>query len=114
MHKVVNTPNQPIVVDSDGLYEKHKTVHARSVKGIFNTWRWIMVYFTQALYYGLCWIDWDGRQSVLFHLVERKFYILGMVFWPQDAIYLAILLVISAYALFLVTAVGGRLFCGYA
>ena len=73
-----------------------------------------MVYFTQALYYGHSWIDWDGRQSVLFHLVERKFYILGMVFWPQDAIYLAILLVISAYALFLVTAVGGRLFCGYA
>jgi cytochrome c oxidase accessory protein FixG len=37
-----------------------------------------------------------------------------MVFWPQDVIYLAILLVISAYGLFLVTAVGGRLFCGYA
>jgi cytochrome c oxidase accessory protein FixG len=102
------------VINTDGLYEKHKTIYARSVKGIFDRWRWVMVFFTQALFYGLCWIDWGGRQSVLFHLVERKFYIFGMVFWPQDAIYLAVLLVISAYALFLVTAVGGRLFCGYA
>ncbi|HRC60891.1 MAG TPA: cytochrome c oxidase accessory protein CcoG [Candidatus Propionivibrio aalborgensis] len=114
MSKVVNNPDRPIVINSDGLYEKHKTVYARSVKGVFNNWRWVMVCFTQALFYGLCWSDWDGRQAVLFHLVERKFYIFGMVFWPQDAIYLAILLVISAYALFLVTAVGGRLFCGYA
>lgn len=111
----MNSPGRkPIVINTDGLYEKHKTVYARSVKGVFDNWRWVMVFFTQAVFYGLCWIDWDGRQSVLFHLVERKFYILGMVFWPQDSIYLAVLLVISAYALFLVTAVGGRLFCGYA
>lgn len=103
-----------MVVNADGLYEKHKTVYARSVQGVFNNWRWAMVFFTQTLFYGLCWVDWGGRQAVLFHLVERKFYILGMVFWPQDAIYLAVLLVISAYTLFLVTAIGGRLFCGYA
>ena len=111
----MNAPgHKPIVINTDSLYEKHKTVYARSVKGIFNNWRWAMVLLTQALFYGLCWIDWGGRQAVLFHLVERKFYIFGMVFWPQDAIYLALLLVISAYTLFLVTAVGGRLFCGYA
>lgn len=72
------------------------------------------VFIAQAVFYGLCWIDWNGRQAVLFHIVERKFYIFGMVFWPQDAIYLAVLLVISAYALFLFTAIAGRLFCGYA
>ncbi|MFT3847769.1 MAG: cytochrome c oxidase accessory protein CcoG [Propionivibrio sp.] len=105
---------KPVVVDTSGLYEKHKTIYAKSVRGVFDNWRWIMVFVTQALFYGLCWIDWGGRQAVLFHLVERKFYVLGMVFWPQDAIYLAVLLVISAYALFLVTAIGGRLFCGYA
>ena len=102
------------VVNTERLYEKHKTVYARSVSGIFDNWRWIMVFFTQAIFYGLCWLDWGGRQAVLFHLAERKFYIFGMVFWPQDAIYLAILLVISAYLLFLATAIGGRLFCGYA
>ena len=102
------------VVNTSGLYEKHRTVYARSVSGVFNNWRWIMVFLTQALFYSLCWLDWGGRQAVLFHLVERKFYIFGLVLWPQDAIYLAVLLVISAYLLFLVTAVGGRLFCGYA
>ena len=101
-------------VGTVGLYEKHKTIYARSVKGVFENWRWGMVLFTQAVFYGLCWLDWGGRQAVLFHLVEKKFYIFGMVFWPQDAIYLAVLLVISAYLLFLVTAIGGRLFCGYA
>ena len=101
-------------VIASGLYEKHQTIYARSVIGVFENWRWGMVLFTQALFYGFCWLDWGGRQAVLFHLVERKFYILGMVFWPQDAIYLAVLLVISAYSLFLVTAIGGRLFCGYA
>lgn len=103
-----------VPINTTGLYEKRRKVYARSVSGVFNNWRWIMVGVTQILFYGLCWLDWGGRQAVLFHLVERKFYILGMVFWPQDAIYLAILLVISAYTLFLVTAVGGRLFCGYA
>ena len=111
----MNAPgSKTVVINSDGLYEKHKTIYVRSVKGIFDNWRWAMVLVTQALFYGLCWFDWGGRQAVLFHLVERKFYILGMVFWPQDAIYLAVLLVVSAYSLFLVTAVGGRLFCGYA
>ncbi|HPT50912.1 MAG TPA: cytochrome c oxidase accessory protein CcoG [Accumulibacter sp.] len=101
-------------VNVDGLYEKHKTVYARSVSGLFNNWRWAMVFLTQALFYGLCWFEWNGRQAVLFHILERKFYIFGLVFWPQDVIYLAILLVVSAYGLFLVTAIGGRLFCGYA
>ena len=109
-----NPRGTEIPVNIDGLYEKRRKVYARSVRGLFNNWRWILVFLTQALYYGLCWLDWGGRQAVLFHLVERKFYIFGMVFWPQDAIYLAVLLVISAYVLCLVTAVGGRLFCGYA
>lgn len=96
------------------LYAARKKIHPRAVTGVFASWRWRMVWFTQILFYGACWLDWDGRQAVLFHLAERKFYIFGLTLWPQDAIYLAVLLVISAYALFLVTAVGGRLFCGYA
>ena len=53
-------------------------------------------------------------KRLLFHLAERKFYIFGLVLWPQDFIYLTGLLVISALALFLFTAVAGRLWCGYA
>ena len=96
------------------LYERHRKIYIRSVKGVFAKWRWALVWITQAIFYGLCWLPWNDRQAVLLDLVERKFYIFGLVFWPQDVLYLAILLIVAAYALFLFTAVGGRLFCGYA
>lgn len=69
-----------------------------------------MVFVTQALFYGLCWIDWGGGKRSLPSGQARVLLVLGMVFWPQDAIYLAVLLVISAYALFLATAIGGPAF----
>lgn len=89
-------------------------IHPRSVKGLYANWRIIMVVVTQLIFYGLPWLQWNGRQAVLFDLIERKFYIFGMVLWPQDVIYLAVLLVLSAFSLFLFTAIAGRLFCGYA
>ncbi len=96
------------------LYEKRKKIYAKRVRGFFDNWRIILVLLTQVIFYGTPWLVWNDRQAILFHLVERKFYLFGLVFWPQDVIYLAVLLIISAYALFLVTAVAGRLFCGYA
>lgn len=100
---------------SDGsLYQAHKNIHPRAVTGIFATWRWILVWGTQLAFYGLCWLPWNGRQAVLLNLVERKFYLFGIVLWPQDVIWLTVLLIISAYGLFLFTAIAGRLWCGYA
>ena len=96
------------------LYEVRKKIYPRAVHGRFAAWRWALVWFTQLIYYGLPWISWNGRQAVLFDIGARKFYIFGYVFWPQDFIFLAALLVISALALFLFTAVAGRLWCGYA
>lgn len=98
----------------DSLYAVRKKVYVRAVSGVFATWRWALVWFTQLLFYGLPWLTWNDRQAVLFHLTERKFYIFGWVFWPQDVFFLAILLIISAYALFFFTAIAGRLWCGYA
>ena len=98
----------------ESLYAVRQKVYVRAVSGMFAKWRWALVWFTQLLFYGLCWIPWNGRQAVLFHLVERKFYIFGWVFWPQDVFFLAILLIISAYGLFFFTAIAGRLWCGYA
>ncbi|MCB1896509.1 MAG: cytochrome c oxidase accessory protein CcoG [Zoogloeaceae bacterium] len=98
----------------ESLYAVRQKVYVRAVSGLFAKWRWGLVWFTQLLFYGLCWIPWNGRQAVLFHVVERKFYIFGWVFWPQDVFFLAILLIISAYALFFFTAIAGRLWCGYA
>ncbi|MBR7782637.1 cytochrome c oxidase accessory protein CcoG [Undibacterium luofuense] len=96
------------------LFEERKKIYPRHQTGWFASWRWVLVAFTQLLFYGTAWLNWNERQAVLFDLVTRKFYIFGFVFWPQDFIYLSVLLVISALSLFLFTAVAGRVFCGYA
>jgi len=104
----------PIEVIEESLYEIREKIYPRSVTGFFARWRIVCIVVTQALFYGLPWLSWNHRQAVLFDLVQRKFYIFGLVLWPQDIIYLTFLLILSALALFLFTAVAGRLFCGYA
>jgi len=96
------------------LYEAHQKIYPRSVSGLFQNWRWVMVWITQLVFYGLPWLDWGQRQAVLFDLGARRFYIFNLVLYPQDFIYLTGILVISALSLFLFTAVAGRLWCGYA
>ena len=96
------------------MYVKQQKIYARAVSGWFAGWRWAMVWATQLVFYGLPWLQWNDRQAVLFDLGARRFYIFGLVLYPQDFIYLTALLIISAYALFLFTAVAGRLWCGFA
>ena len=96
------------------LYQKQPKIYARAVTGSFAAWRWTLVWATQLVFYGLPWLEWNGRQAVLFDLGTRRFYIFGLVLYPQDFIYLTGLLIVSAYALFLFTTVAGRLWCGYA
>ena len=96
------------------LYEVRKKIYTRAVSGLFARWRIALVIITQLVFYCSPWLIWNDRQAVLFDLVSRKFYIFGLVFWPQDFIFLTALLIISAYSLFLFTAVAGRLWCGYA
>ncbi len=96
------------------LYEAHKKVYPRSVTGLFARWRWFFVFATQIFFYGMPWLQWGGRQAMLFDLEARRFYIFGLVLYPQDVIYLAGILIISALLLFLFTAVAGRQWCGYA
>ena len=106
----------PIVPATEevALYEIRKKIYPRAVHGAFARWRWALVFATQLVYYGLPWLTWNGRQAVLLELAERKFYIFGIVFWPQDVIYLTVLLILAALTLFLFTTVAGRLWCGYA
>jgi cytochrome c oxidase accessory protein FixG len=96
------------------MYASQEKIYPRAVSGWFAGWRWALVWATQCLFYGLPWVQWNGRQAVLFELTTRRFYIFDLVLYPQDFIYLTGLLIISAYALFLFTAVAGRLWCGYA
>ncbi|HRM49311.1 MAG TPA: cytochrome c oxidase accessory protein CcoG [Alicycliphilus sp.] len=110
---IAAAPAEKPKTESASLYEAQKKVYPRSISGVFANWRWIMVYVTQLIFYGLPWLQWGERQMVLFDLGARRFYIFGLVLYPQDFIYLTGLLIISALALFLFTAVAGRLWCGF-
>ena len=96
------------------LYRSEEKVYPREVKGRFATLRRVAMFVLLGLFYGGPWLRWDGRQAVLFDLPARKFYIFEMTMWPQDFIYLALLLIILAVSLFFFTALAGRLWCGYA
>ena len=100
--------------ESVSLYEAHQKIYTRSISGVFARWRWVLVILTQLFFYCLPWFEWVERQMVLFDLGARRFYLFGLVLYPQDFIYLTGLLIISALSLFLFTAVAGRLWCGFA
>ena len=105
-------PDAPTAVIK--MYAAREEIYPREAKGRYASLRWACVWITQLVFYGLPWLQWNDRQAVLFDLGTRKFYLFGIVLWPQDFIYLAALLIISACALFLVTAVAGRVWCGFA
>jgi cytochrome c oxidase accessory protein FixG len=98
----------------ESLYLKEPKIYPRQVKGRFARLRVIAVWVLLGLFYLLPWIEIGGKQSLLFDLPARKFYILGMTFWPQDFIYLALLMITAGLSLFFFTALAGRLWCGFA
>ncbi len=96
------------------LYESAKKIYPREIKGRYATLSSIATYVLLGLFYFVPWLMWDDRQAFLFDLPARKFYLLGLTLWPQDFLYLALLLIIAAISLFFFTALGGRLWCGFA
>jgi cytochrome c oxidase accessory protein FixG len=58
-------------------------------------------------------VDLECRQAVWWNLPERKFYIFGSTYWPQDFVLLSALLIIAAFGLFFITVFAGRVWCGY-
>ncbi|HEY9268267.1 MAG TPA: cytochrome c oxidase accessory protein CcoG [Methylotenera sp.] len=96
------------------LYAAAEKIYPRSTFGFFTKWRWVMIWLTQLVFYGVPWLEWGQRQALLFDLEARRFYIFNLVLYPQDLIYLTAILIISALSLFLFTAIAGRLWCGYA
>ncbi len=95
------------------LYEKREKIYTRSIEGfyqhirLFTGWPLLLGYFL------LPWITIDNQPAVLFDLPERKFHVLWLTFWPQDFGLLGFALVIAAFALFFVTNLMGRVWCGY-
>ncbi|MBD8527338.1 4Fe-4S dicluster domain-containing protein [Pseudomarimonas arenosa] len=101
-------------LDEGAMYVSERKVYPREVSGRFQRLRTLAVIWLLGMYYLFPWLSWDGRQAVLFDLPARKFYVFGLNFWPQDFIFLALLLMIAGLSLFFFTAMAGRLWCGYA
>ena len=100
--------------ESRSYYQPHQKIYPREIAGRYARLRTGAVWLLLGLYYLLPWLQLHGRQAVLFDLRERKFYVLTLVMWPQDFIFLTWLLVLAALSLFFFTALAGRLWCAYA
>ncbi len=96
------------------LYEKRKKLYILWVKGRFQALRNVSLTVLILFFYLLPWLEWQGRPAVWFNLPERKFFMFGITFWPQDFILLSWFLILSVFVLFFFTVVAGRLWCGYA
>jgi cytochrome c oxidase accessory protein FixG len=99
---------------AQSLYAKAEKIYPREVHGLFARLRVLGVLGLLGIYYITPWLRWDGHQALLLDLPARKFHIFFITLWPQDFFYLAVLLIIAGLMLFFVTALAGRVWCGYA
>lgn len=88
-------------------------VYSKKPKGKWYKKRKIVSYILLVLLFGAPHIYINGHQSILFNLIERKFILLGKVFWPQDLFLFAIALIIGIVFIITFTIIYGRLFCGW-
>lgn len=100
------------------LYKKREPIHPKRVKGRFRLVKWIIMGLTLGVYYGLPWVRWDrgegaANQAVLVDFAGERFYFFFIELWPQEVYYITGLLILAAVGLFLLTALAGRVWCGY-
>lgn len=88
-------------------------IYVREAEGKVETTRRVLGFALMALFVVLPWLTWNGEQAILFNIMEQRFRIFGMTLWPQDFTILAWIFMISAFALFLITTLFGRVWCGF-
>jgi len=100
------------------FYKSRVPIYPKLVHGTYRKIKWAVMAVTLAIYYLVPWIRWDRgpyapSQAVLVDLAHERFYFFFIEIWPQEIYYITGLLVLAAVALFLVTSLLGRLWCGY-
>ncbi|UII73934.1 cytochrome c oxidase accessory protein CcoG [Pseudomonas sp. HN11] len=104
---------EPIYPEKVKAKSSDNLIHTRSFTGLFRTLRVSGAALLFLAFFGTVWLNWGGRQAVLWDLAQSKFHIFGATFWPQDFILLSALLIICAFGLFAITVFAGRVWCGY-
>lgn len=97
-------------VDKDG---KRLWVYPKKPGGLYHSWRIGVTIFLLGLLFGGPFMVMNGHPLFLFNVFERRFIIFGQVFWPQDFVLLAILLLTFFVFIILFTVVFGRIWCGW-
>ncbi|MBE0369784.1 cytochrome c oxidase accessory protein CcoG [Pseudoalteromonas aurantia] len=115
--KIKNIPSEVKIQKPDDLqpdrFNPRNRIYVRAVKGLHQLLRQRIGFIGMLAFMVLPWISFHGQQAVLFDLFEQKFNIFGLTLLPQDLTILAFILMIAAFALFLVTTFYGRVWCGY-
>jgi cytochrome c oxidase accessory protein FixG len=101
------------------LYQARAAIYPKLVHGPFRTLKWALMAIMLTIYYGVPWLRWERGshapdQAVLVDVANGRFYFFYWEFWPQEVIFITGLLIMAALALFLATALFGRVWCGYA
>ncbi len=108
-------------VASQGLrqaYAARQKIYAKLAHGNFRKVKWAVMAVTLGVYYLLPWIRWDRgpslpNQAFLLDFANQRLFFGPIEIWAQELYYITGLLILSALGLFLVTAVAGRMWCGY-
>ena len=105
--------------DGRDLYAKRKKIYPKLAFGKFRLIKWMVMAVTLGIYYAVPWIRWPRGaglpdQAILADIINGRIFIGPIEIWPQEFYIVTGLLVLGAMALFLVTALAGRVWCGYA
>ncbi len=116
----MNKPMDPLQaeIDATPLYAARTKIYPQSVSGTYRNIKWALLVICLGIYYALPFVRWDRgpdapSQAVLIDFPHRRFYFFFIEIWPQEVYYFTGLLIIAAMALFLMNALGGRIWCGY-
>ncbi|MEI6864869.1 cytochrome c oxidase accessory protein CcoG [Flavicella sp.] len=90
-----------------------KWVYPKKPSGFFYTYRIYVSYFLLVILLIAPFIKIQGNQFLLFNIIERRFNIFGVPFWPQDFHLMVISMIIGIVFIILFTVVYGRIFCGW-
>lgn len=102
--------NSIATVDEQG---KRIWVYPKKPSGTHHRWRIAVSVALLTLLLSGPFLTIEGQPLLLLNIFERKFVILGQVFWPQDFVLLAILLITFFVFIILFTVVYGRIWCGW-
>jgi cytochrome c oxidase accessory protein FixG len=89
-----------------------RTIHAKRIGGRFRRLKTIGAWLWLSFFIGP-YLQWNGRQAVMFDIPDRQFHFFSVTVLPQDIWMLSLVLLLLAMALFAVTSVASRVFCGY-